>query len=67
MSKNKQSIKFEAEVSGFKKEIEEMRKSITSLNKELKLNQEQLKGNENDSNLLTTRVETLSREYEEVL
>lgn len=65
MSKNKQSIKFEAEVSGFKKEIEEMRKSITSLNKELKLNQEQLKGNENDSNLLTTRVETLSREYEE--
>lgn len=65
MTKNKQSIKFEAEVSGFKKEIEEMRKSITSLNKELKLNQEQLKGNENDSNLLTTRVETLSREYEQ--
>lgn len=65
MAKNKQSIKFEAEVSGFKKEIEEMRKSITSLNKELKLNQEQLKGNENDSNLLTTRVETLSREYEQ--
>lgn len=65
MAKNKQSIKFEAEVSGFKKEIEEMRKSISSLNKELKLNQEQLKGNENDSNLLTTRVETLSREYEQ--
>lgn len=65
MAKNKQSIKFEAEVSGFKKEIEEMRKSITSLNKELKLNQEQLKGNENDSNLLTTRVETLSKEYEQ--
>ena len=65
MAKNKQSIKFEAEVSGFKKEIEEMRKSITSLNKELKLNQEQLKGNENDSNLLTTRVETLSKKYEE--
>lgn len=65
MAKNKQSIKFEADINGFKKEIEEMRKSITSLNKELKLNQEQLKGNENDSNLLTTRVETLSREYEQ--
>ena len=65
MAKNKQSIKFEADTSGLKKEIKEMEKSITSLNKELKLNQEQLKGNENDSNLLTTRVETLSKKYEE--
>ena len=65
MAKNKQSIKFEADIQGFKKEIEEMKKSITSLNKELKLNQEQLKGNENNSNLLTTRVETLSKEYEQ--
>lgn len=65
MAKNKQSIKFEADINGFKKEIEEMKKSITSLNKELKLNQEQLKGTENDSNLLTTRVETLSKEYEQ--
>lgn len=65
MSKNKQSIKLEADANGLKKEIEETRKSISSLNKELKLNQEQLKGNENDSNLLTTRVETLSKEYEQ--
>ena len=65
MAKNKQQIKFEADVSGFKSNIKEAEKSITSLNNQLKLNQSQLKGNSNDSNLLSQRIETLKEKYEE--
>lgn len=65
MAKNKQSIKFEADISGFKSAIKEASSSITSLNKELKLNQQQLKGSKDDTNLLTTRVQDLKERYEE--
>ena len=38
MAKNKQQIKFEADISGFKSAIKEGEQSVRSLNKELKLN-----------------------------
>lgn len=65
MAKNKQQVKFEADVLGFKTNIKEAEKSITSLNNQLKLNQSQLKGSSNDSNLLSQRIETLKGKYEE--
>jgi len=65
MAKNKQQIKFDADVSQFKTKIKESEKSITSLNNELKLNQAQLKGNSSDSNLLSQRIEILKQKYEE--
>lgn len=65
MAKNKQQIKFEADVTGFKTNIKEAQKSITNLNNELKLNQAQLKGNKEDTNLLSQRIETLNQKYEE--
>ena len=65
MAKNKQQIKFEADISGFKSAIKEGEQSVRSLNKELKLNQEQLKGNSNNVDLLTTRAKTLKQEYEQ--
>ncbi len=52
MAKNKQQIKFEADVSGFKTNIKNAQKSITSLNNELKLNQAQLKENNESTDLL---------------
>lgn len=65
MAKNKQQIKFEADISGFKANIKEAEKSITNLNNQLKLNQSQLKGNTDDSNLLSQRIETLKKKYDE--
>lgn len=65
MAKNKQSIKIDADAQGFIQEIEKSTKSITSLNKELKLNQQQLKGSENNTDLLTTRVQELKERYEQ--
>lgn len=65
MAKNKQQIKFEADVTGFKTNIKEAQKSITNLNNELKLNQAQLNGNKEDTNLLSQRIETLNQKYEE--
>ena len=65
MAKNKQQVKFEADVSGFKTNIKEAQKSITSLNNELKLNQARLNGNKEDTNLLSQRIETLNQKYEE--
>ena len=65
MAKNKQQIKFEADVTGFKNNIKEAEKSITSLNNQLKLNQSQLKGNKDDTNLLSQRIETLNQKYSE--
>ena len=62
--KNKQQIKFEADITGLKSEIKEGEQSIRSLTKELKLNQEQLRGSKDDINLLATRVKTLQDEYE---
>lgn len=65
MAKNKQQIKFEADVSGFKSAIKESEKQITSLNKELKLNSEQLKGNGKNVDLLQTRLKELQDKYKE--
>lgn len=65
MAKNKQQIKFEADITGFKSAIKEGEQSIRSLTKELKLNQEQLKGNNNNTNTLTERVQILQQEYKE--
>lgn len=65
MAKNKQQIKFEADISGFKSAIKEGETSIKSLNKELKLNKEQLKENNSSTDLLTTRVKTLQQQYQE--
>lgn len=62
--KNSQQIKFEADIKGFKSAIKEGEQSIRSLTKELRLNQEQLKGNNNNTDLLSTRVKTLKEEYE---
>lgn len=62
---NKQQIKFEADILGFKSAIKEAGSSITSLNKQLKLNQEQLKGNKDNVEGLQERVKLLKKEYEE--
>lgn len=63
--KNKQQIKFEADITGLKKGIKEGEESIRSLTKELKLNQEQLKGNKDNTDLLTKKLNTLQDEYEQ--
>ncbi len=62
--KNKQQIKFEADITGLKKEIAEGKGSIRSLTQELKLNQEQLKGNKDNIDLLETRVKALQEQYD---
>ncbi len=64
-SKNKQSIKFEADITGFKSNIKEAEKSITSLNNILKLNKAQLAGNSESTQLLSQRVEQLKEKYKE--
>ena len=64
-SKNKQSIKFEADITGFKSNIKEAEKSITSLNNTLKLNKAQLAGNSESTQLLSQRVEKLKEKYKE--
>ena len=63
--KNKQQIKFEADITGLKKGIKEGEESIRSLTKELKLNQEQLKGNKDNTDLLTKKLNTLQDVYEQ--
>lgn len=65
MAKNKQQIKFEADVSGFKSAIKESEKQITSLNKQLKLNAEQLKGNSSNVDLLQNKLKELQSKYKE--
>ena len=65
MAKNKQQIKFEADVSNFKTNIQKAQNSIKTLNNELKLNQSQLKGNKEDVTLLSQRITTLKEKYEE--
>lgn len=65
MAKNKQQIKFEADISGFKSAIKESEKHISSLNKELKLNAEQLKGNSKNVDLLQKKLKELQTKYEE--
>lgn len=62
--KNKQQIKFEADITGLKKGIKEGEESIRSLTKELKLNQEQLKGSKDNTDLLTTKLKTLQEQYD---
>ena len=62
--KNKQQIKFEADITGLKKGIKEGEESIRSLTKELRLNQEQLKGNRDNTDLLTKRLNTLQEQYD---
>lgn len=64
MAKNKQQIKFEADVSGFKTAIKQAESQITSLNKNLKLNQEQLKGSKSNITLLQDKVALLKDEFE---
>lgn len=63
--KNEQKIKFEADVTGFKKNIKEAEKSITSLNQILKLNKAQLAGNGNSTELLSQRLDTLKQKHKE--
>lgn len=63
--KNEQKIKFEADVTGFKKNIKEAEKSITSLNSILKLNKTQLAGNGSSTQLLGQRLDELKQKYQQ--
>ena len=63
--KNEQKIKFEADISGFKKNIKEAEKSITSLNATLKLNKTQLAGNGSSIQLLGQRIDELKQKYQQ--
>lgn len=63
--KNEQKIKFEADISGFKKNIKEAEKSITSLNATLKLNKTQLAGNGSSTQLLGQRIDELKQKYQQ--
>lgn len=63
--KNEQQIKFEADVTGFKKNIEEAKKSITTLNATLKLNKAQLDGDGNSVKSLGDRLDLLKQKYKE--
>lgn len=65
MAKDKKSIKYEADISGFKKNIELAEKSIKTLNNTLKLNQAQLKGNEKSTQLLEEKVTLLRQKHKE--
>ncbi len=65
MAKDKKTIKYEADISGFKKNIQAAENSIKTLNNQLKLNQAQLKGNGNSVELLGQRVEQLKEKYKE--
>lgn len=65
MAKDKKTIKYEADISGFKKNIEIAEKNIKTLNNTLKLNQAQLKGNKESTELLSQRIATLKQKYEE--
>lgn len=63
--KNEQKIKFEADITGFKKNIKEAEKSITSLNAVLKLNKTQLAGNGSSTQLLGQRLDELKQKYQQ--
>lgn len=65
MAKDKKTIKYEADISGFKKNIESAESSIKTLNNQLKLNQVQLKGNKDSTQLLSQRIEQLKEKYQE--
>lgn len=65
MAKDKKTIKYEADISGFKSNIQEAESKIKTLNNQLKLNQAQLKGNSNSIELLGQRVEQLKEKYKE--
>lgn len=65
MAKDKKTIKYEADISGFKKNIETANNNIKTLNNTLKLNQTQLNGNKNSVQLLSERVELLKQKYNE--
>lgn len=63
MSKNKQQIQFEADVNKFNSNVKSAEKTITSLNNQLKLNSTQLKGNNENTDLLTKKLELLKEKY----
>ena len=65
MSKNEQKIKFEADVTGFKKNVKEAEKSITTLNATLKLSKAQLAGNGNSVQLLGQRLDELKQKHQQ--
>ncbi len=65
MSKNNQKIKFEADVSGFKKNIKEAENSIKTLNQTLKLNKAQLAGNGSSVQTLGQRLNELKQKYQQ--
>lgn len=63
MSKNKQQIKFEADVSGFNTNIKDATKNIKNLTNQLKLTDEKLKGNSQNTELLSDKIELLKEKY----
>ena len=63
--KNEQQIKFEADITGFKKNIKEAEKVVTSLNSTLKLNKAQLDGNGKSTQLLGQRLNELRQKYQQ--
>lgn len=65
MAKDKKTIKYEADISGFRGNIETAEKSIKTLNNTLKLNKAQLEGNENSTQLLSQRLELLKEKNQE--
>lgn len=65
MAKDKKTIKYEADISGFKSNIQAAENKIKMLNNQLKLNQAQLKGNKDSVELLSQRVEQLKEKYKE--
>lgn len=65
MAKDKKTIKYEADISGFKKNIETANNNIKTLNNTLKLNQAQLKGNKESVQLLSEKVGLLKEKYDE--
>lgn len=63
MAKNKQQIKFEADVSGFNNNIKDAEKNIKNLTNQLKLTDEKLKGNSQNTELLSDKIEILKEKY----
>jgi len=63
MAKNKQQIKFEANVSGFNTNIKDATKNIKNLTNQLKLTEEKLKGNSQNTELLSDKIELLKEKY----
>lgn len=63
--KNEQKIKFEADVTGFKKNIKDAENSIKTLNQTLKLNKAQLAGNGSSVQTLGQRLDELKQKYQQ--